>query len=122
MVKVRLSDGQLTLLHPLHWSLAMHMSARAGDGWVYLSTYAWEDPDPADTWHPYSNEIVRIRADGSVVERLVHHRSRANRYWRTSRAAVSMDGTKLVFASDFRLDGRPPDYVDTYMINIRENE
>ena len=116
VVKVRLSDGLITGLFPIHYNLSMHMSARAGDGWVYVSTYDWSNPDPNTTWYPYSNEIVRVRADGSAIERIVHHRSRGDSYWLTPRAVISMDGERLIYASDFQLNGKPSEYVDTYVI------
>ena len=118
VVKVRLSDGEISVVFSLHPRLSMHMSARAGDGWVYVTTYDWSNPDPSVQWFPYSNEIVRVRADGSVVERLVHHRSRGNSYWRTPRAVVSMNGEKLVYASDFQLKGKPDEYVDAYLLEL----
>jgi hypothetical protein len=118
IVKVRLSDGQVTGLLALDWDLEVHVSARAGDGWAYVSTFDATDPDPDSKWFPYYGEVFRVRADGSVVERIVHHRSRANAYWKQPHAAISMRGDKLIYGSDFQIDGQPSDYADTYLVNL----
>jgi hypothetical protein len=122
VVKVRLADGQQTCLLSLNWSLAAHVSAPDGTGWVIVSTYAPSDPGPLDGWAPYANEILQVKLDGSEVRRLAQHRSRpAGAYYFTPRAAVSRDGTRLVYSSNFGLPataGAPALYADVYLIDL----
>lgn len=100
------------------WGQAQHISALGNDGWVYVSTYR-KGTKPAG-WSTYAQEIFRIRADGSVVERLAHHRSSIQSYWKTPHANISMSGKRLVFGSDFMTLGGPRDvnYADVYVIGL----
>lgn len=122
VVKVRLADGAQTCLLSLPWSLAAHVSAPDGDGWVVVSTYAVSDPAPLGGWAAYTNEILRVRLDGSEVRRLVQHRSRPfNDYYFTPRAAVSPDGRTVIYSSNFGLQalaGAPAPYGDVYLIDL----
>jgi len=127
VVKIAL-DGtaRRTCLIRLAWAMEKHISARGNDGWVYVSTFqpsaqpvpAGADPTDESVWHPYTNEIFRLRADGSAVERLAHHRSRADSYWRQPHANISISGNRLVYGSDFHLDGVGPNYADTFLIEL----
>jgi hypothetical protein len=123
IVKVRLSDGHHTCIAGLQldWSLAVHISA-SDLGWAVVSTYAPSDPDPASFWPAYTNEVFRVRLDGSVVERLAHHRSRPyNDYNWSSKASINRDGTRIVFGSNFSLQGNlgyPTEYSDAYLITL----
>jgi hypothetical protein len=122
VVKIRLSDGQQTCLLSLDWSLAFHVSAPDGNGWVIVSTYAPNDLDPPTGWKMYSNEILQVKLDGSEVRRLLQHRSRPfNDYYYAPRAAVSRDGTKVIYSSNFGLQtilGAPRQYSDVYLIDL----
>ena len=122
IVKVRLSDAQQTCLLQLDWSLAVHITAADGNGWAFVETYAPSDPFPQSGWAPYTNEILRVKLDGSQVERLVHHRSRPHdSYVYQPKATVSRDGSKLVFTSNDNLQdllGYPSLYADAYLVNL----
>ncbi|MBK5257130.1 MAG: hypothetical protein JJE39_13955 [Vicinamibacteria bacterium] len=123
IVKVRLSDAQQTCLLELDWSLAVHITAPDGNGWVFVETYAPSNPFPQSAaWAPYANEILRVKLDGSQTERLVHHRSRPfDSYVYQPRATVSRDGSKLVFTSNQNLQailGYPNLYSDAYLVNV----
>ncbi|MBI2469446.1 MAG: hypothetical protein HYV62_16760 [Candidatus Rokubacteria bacterium] len=122
VVKIRLSDAAETCLLTLPWSLAAHVSAPDGGGWVVVSTYAPGDPGPLDGWARYTNEILQVRLDGTEVRRLAHHRTRPfNSYWYTPRAAVSRDGSRLVYTSNYGLPailGYPSAYSDVYLIDL----
>jgi len=122
VVKVRLADGQQTCLLSLPWSLAAHVSAPDGNGWVVVSTYAVSDPGPLAGWRAYTDEILLVKLDGSEVRRLAQHRSRPfNDYYFTPRAAVSRDGGKLIYSSNFGLQallGAPSQYSDVYLVDL----
>lgn len=123
IVKVRLRDGRQTCLAGLQldWSLAVHI-AGSDQGWVAVSTYAPSDPKPSGSWPAYTNEIFRIKLDGSVVERVAHHRSRPfNSYNYQAWASYSRDGSRLVYSSNFGLQsllGYPTEYSDVYMVML----
>jgi hypothetical protein len=120
-VKIRLSDGAQTCLLSLDWSLAVHISG-SENGWAVVSTYAPADPRPDGTWPPFTNEILRLRLDGSEITRLAHHRSRPyNDYNYAPKAALSRDGSRVVYGSNFGLQetgGYPAEYSDAYMIEL----
>jgi len=123
IVKVRLSDAQQTCLLQLDWSLAVHITAADGNGWAFVETYAPSDPFPqSPAWAPYTNEILRVKLDGSQIERLVHHRSRPHdSYVYQPKATVSRDGSKMVFTSNDNLQqilGYPSLYADVYLVNV----
>jgi hypothetical protein len=120
IVKVRLADGQQTCVAGLQldWSLAVHISG-SDNGWAVVSTYAPSDPMPGSFWPAYTNEVFRMKLDGSVVERLAHHRSRPfDDYVWMSKASINRDGTRIVYSSNFGLSGKPTYYSDAYMINL----
>jgi hypothetical protein len=122
IVKIRLADGEQTCLLLLDPSLAIHISAPDGSGWVIVSTYAPSDPGPFQGWTSYTNEILQVKLDGSTVRRLAQHRSRPfNDYTWTPRAAVSRDGGRLVYSSNYGLPGilgHPAEYADVYSIDL----
>ncbi len=122
IVKVRLSDAHQTCLLQLDWSLAVHITAPDRNGWVFVETY---DPAPAPlstNWKTYANEILQVRLDGTETRRLLHHRSRQTaNYGYQPRAAVSRDGSKLVFTSNYGLQailGYPAGYTDVYLVAV----
>lgn len=128
LVKIRLSDGYRTCLITFDWSLAQHVSAPDGNGWFFVSTYSSADLSPLRWWPKYANEILQIKLDGSEVRRLAHHRSRPfDGYNYTPRAAVSRDGSRLVYSSNYGLQALlsyPNGYTDAYLVGLRfeENE
>ena len=119
IVKVRLSDGNQTCLLSLDWSLAVHISGTDNSGSVFVETYAPGDPAPGSSgWVPYTNEILKVKLDGSQVERLAHHRSRPlDSYNYEPRVSASRDGSKIIYASNFGI-GSPTYYADTYLISV----
>ena len=123
IVKILLADASQTCLAQLDWSLAVHISAPDGNGYVFVDTEAPRNPEPDSiSWKPYTNEILQIKLDGSAVIRLAHHRSRAvNSYNWEPKISVSRDGSRLLYASDFDLqaiNGNVPDYGDTYLMIV----
>jgi hypothetical protein len=126
LVKIRLFDGRRTCLITFDWSLAHHVAAPDGNGWVFVSTYSPGDLGPLTRWPAYANELLQIRLDGSEVRRLAHHRSRPfNDYNFTPRMAVSRDGTRIVFSSNYGLQGlfsAPEKYSDAYLLGLRVEE
>jgi len=124
IVKVRLSDAHQTCLLPLDWSLAVHITASDGNGWVFVETYDPADP-PASlpAWKLYTNEILKVKLDGTgETQRLLHHRSRQTaNYEYQPRATVSRDGRKLVYTSNYGLQailGYPTWYTDVYFVAV----
>lgn len=135
IVKISL-DGfaTKTCLLTTPWGLDQHYSAHGNDGWLYVSTYD-NSPNPPqpiaidpedwvvdndDLWHLYTNEIFRVRADGSVVQRIAHTRSTGDSYWRQPHANISISGNLLTFGSDFQ-QNLHTDYADTYVINMTQS-
>ena len=123
IVKVRLRDAHQTCLLQLDWSLAVHITAGDGDGWVFVETYDPADP-PASTpaWRLYTNEILQVKLDGSQIRRLLHHRSRQTaNYEYQPRATVSRDGSTLVYSSTYGLQsssGHAFGYTDVYFAAV----
>jgi hypothetical protein len=123
IVKVRLSDARQTCLVQFDWGVAVHVSAPDGSGYFFMETLNDSDPMPASGWTLYTHEVLQIKLDGSEVRRLFHHRSRPfdSYYWQP-RTSVSHDGTKLVFASNYGLQGLlsgiPADYTDSYLVTV----
>jgi hypothetical protein len=129
IVKISLDgDARRTCLMDIPWGTAKHISAHGNDGWAYVSTYvpgalpvaASPNDDNAtdDTnWHTYTDEILRVRADASRIERLAHHRSSRESYWLQPHATISISGRKLIYGSDFMLDLHS-EYADTYLIDL----
>ena len=122
ITKVRLSDGQQTCIWRGDWSLAAHVSAPDGNGWVFIETYAPSDPIPPSGWNLYTNEFLQVKLDGTEVRRVAHHRSRRfNSYTWQPKLSTSRDGSKVVFGSNFGLQailGYPTEYSDAYLIDI----
>jgi hypothetical protein len=121
IVKILLASATQTCLAQLDWSLAVHISAPDGNGSVFVDTEAPSNPEPGGSgWVAYTNEILQVKLDGSGVIRWAHHRSRPlNSYNWQPKLAVSRDGTRLLYASDFDLqaiDKYTTDYSDTYLI------
>jgi len=116
--KVRLSDGSRTCLLSLDWSLAVHISAPTGAGFVYVETYDAPSlhPTGGENWKVYGGELLRVWFDGRV-DRLCHHRSVAWSYNGQPKATCSRDGSMLLFSSNM---GRPvpADYCDVYAIAV----
>lgn len=109
VLKLDLADGGATCLGTgapaLDWTIGIHLAAPSqASPWVYVSTYG---SSPDAPWLPYTNEIVRFRADGGCpVERLAQHHSRkvlGNDYNYQARASVNRDGSKVLFNSNFGL-------------------
>jgi hypothetical protein len=123
IVKVRLQNAQQSCLLRLDWSLAAHVTAPDGNGWAFVETYAPGDPPPVvPGWPLYGNEILQVKLDGTSTRRLLHHRSRpVNDYGYQPRAAISRDGTRLVFTSNHNLQailGYPNEYTDAYLVFV----
>lgn len=122
IVEVRLSDATQTCLLSLAWELALHVSAPDDGGFVVVSTYAPSDPDPEVFWPPYTNEILRVRLDGTGADRLVHHRSRPyNTVNYQPRATVSRDGERVLYSSNYNLQeiaDAPAEYSDAYLLDL----
>ncbi len=121
IVKIELSNAAQTCLAQLDWSLAVHITAPDGDGYVFVDTEAPSNPESGSSgWKPYTNEILQIKLDGSSVIRLAHHRSRGdgNYNWEP-KIDVSRDGSRILYASNCDMqviDGDTADYADTYLL------
>jgi len=122
IVKIKLATAQQTCLLQLDWSIAVHISAPDGNGWVFVETYGGDPQPGTPAWKPYTNEILQVKLDGTQTRRLFHHRSRpSNDYGYMPRVASSRDGTKLAFTSNMGMPsilGWPADYTDAYMLTV----
>ncbi len=124
-----LEDGTRTTLIPFGWTgastVALHVSTNsmASDGWIYLSTYIGNgsDPNPSQQWSPYQGELLRVKWDGSMIERLGHNRTKKLAYWNQPRASISASGRYLFWSSNYRRNhdpSAPNDYSDVYMMDF----
>ena len=122
IVKIKLATAQQTCLLQLDWSIAVHISAPDGNGWVFVETYGGDPQPGTPDWKPYTNEILQVKLDGTQTRRLFHHRSRpSNDYGYMPRVSTNRAGTKLLFTSNYNLSailGWPADYSDVYMVNV----
>ena len=123
IIKVRLSDCRQTCLLELGWTepnpLAVHISCPDSGGFCFVETYAPDNPAAAQ-FAPYTNELLRVRLDGSQVQRLAHHRARpfdGAAYPGQPRISCSRDGSRFVYSSDFN-ESAVPNYNDVYMAMI----
>jgi hypothetical protein len=118
VVMVRLSDGLPTsLTDPKNEAEVGHVSARNLDrpGWVYIS---YEVTSGAR----FSDEVVALSLDGTgSVQRLAFQHSDTSAGYRAEPMAVpSRDGLRVVFASNWALNGNgvETDYQD-YIVATR---
>ncbi len=103
VVMSRLKDGAMTsLTSPTNEASPHHISGRSFDrpGWVYVSYFGTQPSKK------YNDEIVAVKLDGSgSVERLSHQHSLTSGCYRCETHAVpSLDGTKVIFASNWAQD------------------
>jgi hypothetical protein len=121
IVKVKLATAAQTCLVELDWSLAVHVSCPDQGGCI-VGTYAPSDPDPDLSWPAYTNELLQVSLSGAAPTRILHHRSRPlDDYNYTPRAAISRDGSKLLFSSNYGLQdlqGKPANYSDAYLVQL----
>jgi hypothetical protein len=128
--KVNLWTSAQSCLMPTGWE-ALHVSASSGPtghGWAVVSRYDHVlpgirglvlDPNWQSLWAPNDNEIVMLSLDGKQQFRLTHHRARWTEhdwYYSTPRAAISRDGQKVLFDSNFAKQPSD-DYHDVYLIS-----
>ncbi len=113
--KVRLSDGKVTtILPPLDWSLACHISCPAQSGFCIVSTYGKNR----------AGEILQVPLDGSQAKVLEEHGSDSSTYDGEPRASVSHDGKLVAWNSnsagltDVYLEKLvdPPQPIDSQMV------
>ncbi|HET8946978.1 MAG TPA: thrombospondin type 3 repeat-containing protein, partial [Candidatus Polarisedimenticolia bacterium] len=127
--KVDLWTSAQTCLMPTAWE-PHHISGNSGPlghGWVVVSSYDDDlpgtrgftlDPNWQNLWLPNGNEIDMVSLDGTQQFRLTHHRARwisADWYWSTPRAAISRDGQKVLFDSNFAKQPSTS-YHDVYLV------
>jgi hypothetical protein len=125
VVKVRLSDGQVTALtNPVNEPSYSHGSARSlfRPGWFYV-TYS---RDPQFAGYRFHGEIVAVRTDGSgQVQRFGHYHSTASFYKAEAQAVPSPDGRRVMFGSDWAdhasWPGPPPAGARAFVLDARES-
>jgi len=121
IVKIDLVNAAQTCLAQLDWSLAVHITAPDGNGYVFVDTEAPVNPESGSSgWKVYTNEIIQIKLDGTSITRLAHHRSRGdgNYNWEP-KIDVSRDGSRILYASNYDMqviDGDSAQYADTYLL------
>ena len=98
IVKIKLATAQQTCLLQLDWSLSVHVTAPDQNGWVYAETY--NSTAASSPWFTYTNELLKIKLDGTEVRRLGHHRSISSTYDGEPRISVSRDGRRFTFNSN----------------------
>lgn len=128
--KIRLSDSTRTCLLKFGWwNEVLHIGVSSRAGIAILSMTDNNNPGTAysftlpanwqSLWYKYANEIIMLRLDHTLVQRLAHHRSIIAYYWAQPRAAVSRDGRYIVYDSNFGQNiTTVVDYTDAYLINL----
>lgn len=121
-VRIRLADSSQKMLLDRDWSgNAAHIYCPGAPGWFLISLYM---PDEKRAWVPYANEILRVKMDGTEIQRLVHHRSRpVNDYTYMPKANGNPDLSLVVYGSNFnmqRIKGYPKGYSDVYMLGLNK--
>jgi len=119
-VAQQLADN--TLLVPLQWSDAGHMSAVSRGplaDWVFMSPESTTDTFDSSTagWTVYKQEILAINVVTLEVRRLAHHRSRSitANYYNMPRVSTSWDGSVVMWTSNYDTSS-PAGYSDMYAI------
>jgi hypothetical protein len=87
-------------------------------GILYVWNPSGEDPNAVNMiaydWRPTHEEIVRVREDGSAIERLAHHHSHVDSYGEMPRGSISYDGRYFVFNSNWGGQNR----IDVYAVDV----
>jgi hypothetical protein len=117
VMMTRLQDGAITALtNPTNEAYPHHISARAYDrpGWVYVSYYN-------AAGQRFNDEVVAVRLDGGAVERLAHKHSAFSGCYRCeSHAVPSRDGLRVLFASNWALNGDgTSSVIQAYIVDTR---
>lgn len=121
-VKIRLADSSQKMLLDRDWSgIGAHIYCPKTPGWALISTFM---PDENKPWRTYSSEILKVKMDGTEIQRLAHHRSRPlNDYTYMPKASGNADLSRIVYSSNFnlqRIKGYPKNYSDVYMIGLNK--
>ena len=104
IVMVDLATARPTTL--MDQGVGNHASARniRSAGWTVIS---YDSKRP-----PFANEVVAVALDGSGrAVRLAHHHSHRYTYRNEPHANISPDGSKVIFASNWGVDGPTSAYV-----------
>jgi hypothetical protein len=104
IVMVDLATARPTTL--MEQGVGNHASARniRSAGWTVIS---YDSARP-----PFAHEVVAVALDGSGrAVRLAHHHSHRYRYRNEPHANISPDGSKVIFASNWGVDGPTSAYV-----------
>jgi hypothetical protein len=104
IVMVDLSTARPTTL--MGQGVGNHASARniRSKGWAIIS---YDSARP-----PFDKEVVAIALDGSGrAVRLAHHYSHLYTYRNEPHASISSNGSKIIFASNWGIDGPTSAYV-----------
>jgi hypothetical protein len=132
--KIRLSDGQETILLELSPLFDQHISCRNEQppGWCIISTFDFTGrlTDSPQTWLPFEDEIFALKLDGSrAVRRLAHHHSRRyslaafdsdhSNYFAEPHATSSRKGDRILFGSNWRDRVEEEAGVDPYIVDWR---
>jgi hypothetical protein len=109
---IPLSDpGRRRCLLPLDWALAVHIGL-SDAGVAVIETV---EPTPSGNQFRYKDELVLVNLDGTVRS-LCSHNSAFRGYESFPKAAISRDGTKILFGSNWGEGGE--NYMDAYLITL----
>jgi hypothetical protein len=114
--KVRLADGQSTVLLELDWSLAVHISCPTQAGFCFVST---EQAATSTVACDHRNKIMKIGFDGTVTDLCDH--GPTSSYNSQAKVTASRDGTCALFASNHDRQADAPydaNYADTYLVTV----
>jgi len=93
-----IESTQANLIKTIPWHGLEHVSCRGPRGLCLVTAFS-----PESDWGfdgIFDSELYFVFLDGSY-RRLAHHRSSSCGYWVQPRATMSLDGSRILFASDF---------------------
>lgn len=115
--KVDLATGNRTCLMPVDWTYAVHISCPDRLPWCIVSTYSPTNSKPS--------QVIKVNYDGGHevicdTGSVMIPVESGIAYNPQPRAAVSRDGSRLVFNSNAGDLGRGPNYCDVFMVVLNE--
>lgn len=114
--KVDIRTGERRCLTPMEWTYAVHISCPAKADWCIVSTYSPTNAKPSQILRVNYSCGAQVLCDtGSVMIKT----DDGIAYNPQPKAAVSWDGSRLVFSSNNGDISRGPIYCDTFLMKLQ---
>lgn len=113
--KVDIRTGERRCLSPIEWTYAVHISCPAKTDWCIVSTYSPTNAKPSQILRVNYSGGAQVLCDtGSVMIKT----DDGIAYNPQPKAAVSRDGSRVVFSSNHGDTSRGPNYCDTFLLML----